>query len=76
MSKKNSSDTIGNRTRDLYSNALNQLQHRVPPQIKKDTISNYYIRNFTRECNELIALLSKQGILVGITANGQCYLTL
>jgi hypothetical protein len=33
MSMKNSTDTIGNRTRDLVAQFLNQMRHRVPPRM-------------------------------------------
>jgi hypothetical protein len=33
MSMKNSSGTIGNRTRDLVAQCLNQLRHRVPRRL-------------------------------------------
>jgi hypothetical protein len=44
MSRKNSSDTAGNRTRDL-----NQLRHRIPPSPKLHLLLSDYISDTDKE---------------------------
>jgi len=53
MSIKNSNDTMGNRTRDLVAQCLNQMRHRVPYVLIKHIIIFFKNKKLFGACNSL-----------------------